>query len=225
MSVEVITTGDGSQSLLNTELNETYHSVHGALRESLHVFIQHGLTDYRVSHPEIDELRILEVGFGTGLNAWLVENEVIQHSQRISYTSFETFPLPPSIWEQLKFTDDVVGLKRFHELHRAPWNVDIELVPGFTLKKVQASIINTSFSTTHFDIVFFDAFAPNKQPEMWTLDVLANVVASLKPGGIFVTYCAKGQLKRDLKSLGLMVETLPGPPGKKEMVRATRSAL
>jgi len=219
MAVEIITTGDGSHSLLNRELNETYHSVHGALRESLHVFIEHGLSFFH-NRSQASHVAVFEVGFGTGLNAFLTAEEAIPKNLTVHYTSIEAYPLEESVWRNLNYAPQPEQQDRFARLHQAAWGAWVEPLPNFHLKKLHTSLQALEIHPGTFDVVYFDAFAPSKQPEMWELPVLEKVASGLKPGGVFVTYCAKGQLKRDLKSLGLTVETLDGPPGKKEMVRA-----
>ncbi|MBL0741548.1 tRNA (5-methylaminomethyl-2-thiouridine)(34)-methyltransferase MnmD [Chryseolinea lacunae] len=221
MPLKLITTADGSHSLLNEELNETYHSVHGALQESVHVFIAHGLV-HRLSTPHETPLAIFEVGFGTGLNALLTLDFAEQHSQAISYTSIEAFPVTADVWQTLNYAATPEQKVRFEMLHHAPWETAQNLTPHFALTKLQTTLQNVSLPPASFDVIYFDAFAPNKQPELWTFDMLQKAARLLKPDGVFVTYCAKGQLKRDLKALNLTTETLPGPPGKKEMVRATK---
>jgi tRNA U34 5-methylaminomethyl-2-thiouridine-forming methyltransferase MnmC len=220
--IQIITTGDGSHSLINTELNETYHSVHGARRESLHVFIKHGL-DFFCERSSETPVRILEIGFGTGLNALLTIHRASELHRAVSYTTLEAFPLNESIWSLLNYTEDDFAKELFQKIHRAPWSQPIEITPLFTLLKQHTTLQLISLEPSSFDIIFFDAFAPSKQPELWEISLLAKIEAAMKPGGVFVTYCAKGQLKRDLKSLNLLVETLAGPPGKKEMVRALKS--
>jgi tRNA U34 5-methylaminomethyl-2-thiouridine-forming methyltransferase MnmC len=216
--VEIIVTKDGSHSLLNTEMNETYHSVHGAWRESEYVFIQKGLQFFLENSPK-KEVSILEVGFGTGLNALLTLRFAQEKQQRIHYTTLEAYPLEKDVWSKLNYGETLGNNSLYVTLHQTPWNEAVMLEETFTLHKKHQKLEETTFSRS-FDIVYFDAFAPSKQPEMWTIENLDRVVRTLNPGGVFVTYCAKGQLKRDLKSLSLDVETLPGPPGKKEMVRA-----
>lgn len=218
MSIERITTSDGSHSLRNTVLDETYHSAHGALQESRYVFIRQGLEYFATSDAK-EPIRIFEVGFGTGLNA-LLTLAWANHRQRvISYTTIEPFPLPEKIWADLNYGSLLNDLDSLALLHRAAWGTDVALTPFFRLLKLQENLHDWT-PAAKWDVIYFDAFAPNKQPGMWTVDVLNKVVDAMEPGGVFVTYCAKGQLKRDLRSLGLEVETLPGPPGKKEMVRA-----
>jgi len=216
MALSIIITEDGSHSLRNEELLETYHSVHGAVRESNHVFIQHGLDHQLKSNPS--SLRILEAGFGTGLNALLT---ALQVAIPVYYESWELYPLPMDVVKQLNHGDQLASVALFHALHEAPWNQIAVLNTNFTLCKRTADLLQET-PTGQFDIIYYDAFAPSKQPALWERDVIRKMIETLVPGGVFVTYCAKGQLKRDLSSLGLAVETLPGPPGKKEMVRATR---
>jgi tRNA U34 5-methylaminomethyl-2-thiouridine-forming methyltransferase MnmC len=216
--IKIIVTDDGSHSLLNEALNETYHSRHGALRESKHVFIEHGL-NFIANRSPGEPISILEVGFGTGLNALLTLNESKAKSLNIQYTSLETFPIQQEIWLTLNYPDTN---NAFTALHSATWQHWVEIIPEFRLLKLEESLLAVELKSWEYDLIYFDAFAPNKQPELWEVPMLGKVVASIKQGGAFVTYCAKGQLKRDLKTLGLMVESLPGPPGKREMVRAVK---
>lgn len=213
---EIIITKDGSHSLLNTELNETYHSIHGALQESNHVFIKNGFDLAIQKNP--GSLSILEIGFGTGLNALLTLQRARQAQAQVRYSSLEAFPLPENIWSKLNYAASLNLTDYFDQLHRAAWDRESSILPNFQLLK-QHKTIQEAELTQRYDLIYFDAFAPNKQPEMWTVEILEKVITRLNPNGVFVTYCAKGQLKRDLKSLGLHVDTLPGPPGKKEMVR------
>jgi tRNA U34 5-methylaminomethyl-2-thiouridine-forming methyltransferase MnmC len=217
-TIKIIVTEDGSHSLLNEALDETYHSRHGAVRESWHVFIDHGFS-YLAGKQNTGPVSILEVGFGTGLNALLTATESARTDTIVSYTSLETFPLGREVWESLNYSDPLNLFKAIHEVEWQKWH---EINSCFRLLKLEKSLLTVNLAPQQFDLIYFDAFAPNKQPEMWELRILEKVVNSLKPGGVFVTYCAKGQLKRDLKSLGLTVESLTGPPGKREMVRALK---
>lgn len=219
--MQIIVTKDGSHSLLHEALNETYHSLHGAMQESVHVFIQQGLQYYLRQHPG-NKVSILEVGFGTGLNALLTLQHAQQLSTPLAYVTLEAYPLEEALWSKLNYTDSLGLQPYFEKLHRTAWNEEHVLLPHVSFTKLHTTLQAVTLAEASFDIVYFDAFAPNKQPEMWTLPVLEKVTGSLKQGGILVTYCAKGQLKRDLKTLGLTVETLSGPPGKKEMVRAVK---
>jgi tRNA U34 5-methylaminomethyl-2-thiouridine-forming methyltransferase MnmC len=221
MAVEIITTSDGSHSLLNKELNETYHSVHGAIQESVHVFIKNGF-DFLVQQANPEKMAILEIGFGTGLNALLTVQHAASLKNQITYTSLEAYPVSEEIWSKLNYPSSDEMQAVFKDLHQAAWNMEASITDNFKLTKLYQTLQDTTLTPASFDLVYFDAFAPSKQPEMWTLEVLGKVVDLMRPEAVFVTYCAKGQLKRDLKSLGLTIETLPGPPGKKEMVRAVR---
>lgn len=220
--LQIITTKDGSQSLLNPELNETYHSVHGARQESLYVFIKNGL-EFVVQQQAKRVVKILEIGFGTGLNAWLTATHAAQHNLKIEYTTLEAFPVNESIWQQLSYAQTEPERELFYTLHHEPWDQWTEVMPGFMLKKLNTTLQLASLGHGYFDLVYFDAFAPNKQPEMWTVPMLQKTIESLVPNGVFVTYCAKGQLKRDLANVSATVETLQGPPGKREMIRALKS--
>ncbi len=220
-SLKIITTSDGSHSLLNEELNETYHSVHGAIQESLHVFIQNGLK-YYLEDFKTNNVSILEIGFGTGLNALLTVQVAQQSTSTFHYTTLEAFPLEEKIWSELNYADALNLKNQFHLLHQVSWEHEHTILPNFQFQKLHIKLQDVILEPSSFDIIFFDAFAPSKQPELWEINVLRQVTEALRINGVFVTYCAKGQLKRDLKSLRLKVETLPGPPGKKEMVRAIK---
>lgn len=219
---KLIITQDGSHSLFHEALNETYHSVHGAIQESVYVFIQQGLAHFLQHHPE-SKVAILEVGFGTGLNALLTLQHSLAHKTDIRYVTIEAYPLDEPVWRSLNYPSTIGLNHHFETLHTLAWNEEQEVFPGFQLKKLAGTLQEVKLDNEAFDVIYFDAFAPSKQPEMWTISMLERVANALRPGGMFVTYCARGQLKRDLKSLNLIVETLAGPPGKKEMVRATKA--
>lgn len=220
--VEQIVTSDGSHSLYVPALDETYHSRHGAVQESEHVFIRHGLR-YLIQSPRAYRpLRLLEVGFGTGLNALLTYKN--QWGQAVHYVSLETFPLDWELVKDLNYASESSLVPFFENLHQAEWGKSVALSSLFTLHKIQTSLLEYVPESSSFDLIYFDAFAPSKQPELWTEAVMKKMYDSLADGGVLVTYCAKGQLKRDLKACGFVVETLQGPPGKKEMVRATKNS-
>ena len=221
MSIEIISTKDGSHSLLNTELRETYHSVHGALQESMHVFIKHGLVFFSVHHPT-GRINVLEVGFGTGLNALLALKFAQRTFRDVHFTSLEASPLDRSIWERLNYGELLSDQHHFTMMHELPWGIEAALDPNFKLLKIHVMIQNIVWDRETFDVVFFDAFAPGVQPEIWELPVIRKVQAAMKHDGVFVTYSSRGQLKRDLRSISFQVESLPGPPGKKEMTRALK---
>jgi tRNA U34 5-methylaminomethyl-2-thiouridine-forming methyltransferase MnmC len=220
VNLDIIITADGSNSLRNVSLNETYHSIHGAVQESVYVFIQNGLMPFMSKDKR--EISILEVGFGTGLNALLTLQRAQMHQQKIRYWALDPYPLPEAIWTALNYPDALDLADEFRSIHRSPWQIATALGDYFTLSKDQTTLQDAALQAGDFDLVYYDAFAPSKQPELWELPALEKVVSALGPKGIFVTYSAKGQLKRDLLSLRLNVETLPGPPGKKEMIRAQK---
>lgn len=224
-NIRLITTEDGSHSLFVPALNETYHSFHGAVQESLHVFIKMGLSYHLEQKIDVNELRVFEVGFGTGLNALLAAAFAWKHRILIHFTSIEAFPVAPTLVEKLNYTSFIENNEAgqwFKLLHTCEWNSTVQVHPWFTIKKVHSKLQDYPLPACAFDTIFFDAFAPNKQADMWDLPVLKKIAFSMDTGAAFVTYCAKGQLKRDLQSLDLKVDTLPGPPGKKEMVRAIK---
>lgn len=220
--VKIITTEDGSHSLYHEDLKETYHSFHGAYRESLHVFMLYGLDTWLAENPQKYPIRIFEVGFGTGLNAWLTLVWAEQNQIPVLYHSIEPFPLSEEIYSQLNYIDLNDGIWHYHKyfeaLHKFPWNEGGPVSEYFNFKKDQTTLQEAQLYPS--DVVFFDAFAPSKQPELWEFSQLEKVSNSMKSGGLFTTYSASGQLKRDLKALGLEVVNPPGPPGKKEMTQA-----
>jgi tRNA U34 5-methylaminomethyl-2-thiouridine-forming methyltransferase MnmC len=218
--LKIITTSDGSHSILNEELNETYHSVHGAIQESAHVFIKSGLEYGHENFPT--PISIFELGFGTGLNALLTLRYSLQRQKKIHYTSIEESPLPSEIWSQLNYGPLINLTDEFQILHKATWEIAQHITPDFNLLKLHTTLQQFEIPYGAYDLIYYDAFAPSKQPELWSFSILEKISHGLKPGGVIVTYCAKGQLKRDLATLGLAVETLAGPPGKKEMVRALK---
>jgi tRNA U34 5-methylaminomethyl-2-thiouridine-forming methyltransferase MnmC len=219
--LSIITTSDGSHSLMNTDLQETYHSVHGAIQESKHVFISAGLNFWTKQSPG-KKIRILEMGFGTGLNAFLTLVESKRLNLPVYFESWEMFPVDISLARQLNYGDTLGSPETFLKLHEIEWDEPSPITADFTLVKRKGDIQQGSWPEQSFDLVYYDAFAPSKQPYLWSGEVLKKISDVLAPGGVWVTYCAKGQVKRDLRSFGLKVETLPGAPGKKEMIRALR---
>ena len=236
MKRELITTNDGSCTLFVPEIEEHYHSVKGACTESQHIFIKQGLKASTASTP-----RVLEIGFGTGLNALLTLIEAEKEEKLVHYTSLELYPLNWELIEQLDYphlkltTDSEAENTRipaeqlieewFEQLHQAPWNEPIAITKRFSLHKVHTDItlwINQN-GDERFDVVYFDAFSPEKQPELWTPEIFGALYAMMKNEGVLVTYCAKGVVRRSLQNAGFKVERLPGPPnGKREILRATR---
>ncbi|CAN5182335.1 tRNA (5-methylaminomethyl-2-thiouridine)(34)-methyltransferase MnmD [soil metagenome] len=228
MEAKIIITGDGSPTLFVPEIRETYHSFHGAFQESMHVFINNGCLYFLEQHPQ-KPVSILEIGFGTGLNVLLTISVAILSKVKINFTTLEPFPLDSSIISQLNYNQQleekipnasVDYQELYKEIHSGPWNEKVQIHEDVTLDKRNTTIENFSEKGEKFDLIYFDAFAPNKQPELWTLDILKKTYFLMSKGGFLVTYCAQGQFKRNLKTAGFFVETLKGPPGKKEMVRA-----
>jgi tRNA U34 5-methylaminomethyl-2-thiouridine-forming methyltransferase MnmC len=221
--IKIVESEDGSHTLFHTGLNETYHSMHGAVQESEHVFIQAGLEQKIIAG--LPTVYIFEVGFGTGLNAWLTYKRIAGTNLKAVYHSIEPYPLEKEIYSRLNYTQatqDETLRDFFSALHHAPWNEEVSLNRNFTLKKIKSRLEECQLPEGTFDIVYYDAFAPSKQAEMWLPENIQKVYALLNKGGLLVTYCARGQFKRDLKEVGFLVETLPGPPGKKEMTRGVK---
>ena len=221
--LKIIETRDGSHTLLNEEMDETYHSAHGALTESKHVFIKEGL-EFCLQNQE--RAAVLEVGFGTGLNAILAYQKAQELQKDVLYITLEPFPIEKDIIDQLNYADlleDEELFDYFEYLHNWEWNKVKQIEEHFIFQKLQLKLEDYFPKDLFVDVIFFDAFAPKKQPEMWELVQIQHCFALLKPGGVLVTYCASGQFKRDLKAAGFEVERVPGPEGgKREMTRATK---
>lgn len=215
-------TGDNSHTLLVKELNETYHSTKGAINEALHVFMQKGLYDY-IQRTQLKKLSVFEVGFGTGLNAHLAHCFAKEYNIAIDYVSIEAHPLELNIITQLNYTDLIPSDKpTYLKLHEVEWGNPVVIDEYFTLTKLHQELKDVELENNFFDVIFFDAFAPDIQPELWTKEVFEQMHNRLKKGGALVTYCAKGIVKRTIKEVGFNLETLAGPPGKREMIRATK---
>jgi tRNA U34 5-methylaminomethyl-2-thiouridine-forming methyltransferase MnmC len=206
-------TADGSHTLFVPSLDEHYHSTNGALQESRHVYIEAGLN--RCTRPEI---RVLEMGFGTGVNALLTALEADRRQVSVHYTALEKFPLPKSLTEKLNYADLDADL--FRRLHAAAWERPERLTPYFTLQKIQTDFNDYAYPGP-YDVVYYDAFAPDKQAEVWSPAIFERIRAAMNPGGILTTYCAKGSIRRRMQQAGFQVERIPGPPGKREMLRAS----
>ncbi|HTH54620.1 MAG TPA: tRNA (5-methylaminomethyl-2-thiouridine)(34)-methyltransferase MnmD, partial [Cyclobacteriaceae bacterium] len=188
--LKIIETEDGSHSLLNESLNETYHSTHGAIRESLHVFINNGL-HFLLERNKLSHLSILEIGFGTGLNALLAFRESQDQKIKIHFTTVEAFPIAADFIAGLNYPDQLkFSPRHFVELHHADWNKTVSITPTFDIEKREGTVQELNFDDEIFDLVFFDAFAPNKQPEMWERPLLEKIFRSMKNDAVFVTYCA-----------------------------------
>jgi tRNA U34 5-methylaminomethyl-2-thiouridine-forming methyltransferase MnmC len=221
MTIKIIETADGSSSFYNEELDETYHSRHGAMQESMHVFIGAGLLPIQQFKKEIS---ILEMGLGTGLNSWLTAIKATELGLKINYTSLEAFPINKAQVENLNYTDwgkSETEKRIFYEIHEIPWEVFISIDEHFSIKKNKIEFENFH-SDQEFDLIYFDAFGPDIQPELWSDEIFNEMYRALKPGGVLVTYSVKGSVRRAMKSAGFVVEKIPGPPGKREICRAKK---
>ena len=222
--VEIITTEDGSHSLYRPSLDETYHSTYGAIKESQHVFVQQGLA-YFSKQSKKAPINILEVGLGTGLNLLLSAVWAKNSGAVISYTALEPFPLQPEIFNQLNYPH-LMGKtnweRDFKRIHTSPWEEQIPIGPEISFIKSQTRL-EEFIPQEIYDIVYFDAFSPSTQPEIWSKTNLTKLYKTIGPDGLLVTYCAQGKFKRDLQLVGFEVESLSGPPGKFEMVRAIKA--
>ncbi|MDE6682239.1 MAG: tRNA (5-methylaminomethyl-2-thiouridine)(34)-methyltransferase MnmD [Muribaculaceae bacterium] len=219
MKVEIERTADGSPTLYRQDIDEHYHSVKGALAESTHIYVDLG---WHKAAQSKDALTVFEVGFGTGLNALLTAQA--SHEQRVptKYYAVELYPLPKQTTDSLLPYQPEEHSSLFQALHNAEWNEEVEINPFFTLIKIQGDLLAMNIPA-HLDVVYFDAFAPEKQPEMWDETLFRKLYDAMKPGAILTTYCAKGSIRRMLQQIGFLTERLPGPPGgKREVLRATK---
>lgn len=220
MKTEIRISKDGSHTLYVPELDEHYHSTFGAINESKHVFINHGLKPAVEQHKQ---LQILEVGFGTGLNTLLTLLGNMDF--KIEYTTVEAYPLDRDIIRKLNFPDILqngYAAGWFEKIHLAQWGQSVRITNHFVLKKVHSKIEDVKFRKNQFHLVYFDAFAPDVQPELWRKNIFNKIYQSMKSGGILVTYSSKGIVKQNLRSAGFNVERLPGPEGKRHMVRGRK---
>ncbi len=227
MKREIILTTDGSHSIAIPEMGVTYHSSHGAIQESMHVFIEAGLRYTNEKFKDPCTLSIFEMGFGTGLNALLTLAEAEKNQQHIYYETIELFPLERPMFESLNYCEQ---LQRpdldplFKRMHECEWNTTLPVTPFFNFKKIKTS--PADFSTSQlFNIVFFDAFAPEKQPDLWTAAVFKKLHSIMKENAILTTYCSKSIVRKAMAEAGFKVEKIAGPPHKREMVRAVKAAV
>lgn len=219
--MDIIITQDGSHSVFSPQYGVTYHSKFGAVTESAHVFIDAGLRYKAAVQRNID---ILEVGFGTGLNAFMTWLEAERRNLSVRYTALEAYPLSLEEAVQFNFAQQLGVPERsadFLRLHQVEWNTQTVFSEQFSFEKKLLRLEDFSAQSA-FDLIYFDAFAPQAQPELWTEAIFAALYEALRPEGVLVTYCAQGHFKRTLKRAGFAVERLQGPPGKREMTRATK---
>lgn len=218
MPLQLQETGDGSHTLYNEQLDETYHSHHGALAEARHVFIKEGL-EYVSKH----DAKVLEVGMGTGLNVILSIEHARKNDLNVEYTTLEPYPIDLPTIEQLNYIS-LIGEQwqaDYDKIHTCEWGLPVDFT-NLKLIKHKATLQDVDLPSDYFDVIYFDAFAPRKQPDVWELDNIKKCFSLLKPGGVLVTYCANGQFRRDVKAAGFIMNSIPGPPGKREMTRAVK---
>ena len=218
--VEIFRTLDGSDTLYLADIAEHYHSTFGAVQESMHVFIRSGF-----DFCPRNDVSILEIGLGTGLNCFLTWNAARDSGRSVEYYALEKNPLPLTIIKKLNFGNTVTPFDSvvFWSLHECQWECNVQINNQFILHKIEADLIKFNLSDLpEIDIIYFDAFSPEKQPELWNLSIFESLYSALRSGGVLVTYCAKGYVRRNLQTAGFLVERIPGPPGKREMIRAVK---
>lgn len=219
MKREILYTEDGSTTIHLPDWNEHYHSKHGAIQEAYHVFIKNGL-----AQVSLDKFSILEIGFGTGLNAFITFLEVQKTSKIINYVGVEAYPVEPSEIKQLNYVNELNANEFqsiFDQMHQSSWEEKFQISANFSLTK-RKQFFQDIDDEDSFDLIYFDAFGARVQPELWTEEVFEKMYKSLKINGVLVTYAAKGSVRRALQKVGFKVERLQGPPGKREMLRGLK---
>lgn len=217
---KVIDTGDGSKTLFIPEMDEQYHSVNGAQTESEYVFLKQGYLHHSSETP-----KIFEVGFGTGLNALLTAHLAGQLKRKTTFVSIEKYPLDLRLINELDYGKLISNETEqlFKKIHEADWGIETTISEYFKMLKIEGDLTNYTFQTNeNIDIVYFDAFGPDKQPAMWNTEIFAKIYDASAPNSVFVTYSAKGSIRRQLRDCGYFMERLPGPPGKRQMLRGTK---
>jgi tRNA U34 5-methylaminomethyl-2-thiouridine-forming methyltransferase MnmC len=226
MQRELVLTADGSHTISIPEWNVTYHSKHGAVQESRHVFIEAGLKyllqeTSQIRYTQNNPIKILEIGYGSGLNALLSWQTANEFQCPITYTGIELYPLTTAEISAINYGDYLQMTDAFAQLNKSDWGMTIQLSDYFSIQKLKHSLLN--FTTTEqFQIIFFDAFSPTVQPEMWSIEAFKKMFHLLFPGGILLTYCSKTVVRNAMKMAGFTVNKITGPYGKREMVRAVK---
>lgn len=222
MKRKIITTADGSKTIHIEDWNEQYHSKHGAIQEAQHVFIKEGLQHYSANNKSTS-IDVLEIGFGTGLNAFLTLLEADNIKSKINYVGVEAYPVSMDDISQLNYVELISADNEtvFNKLHTVSWGKEHEITSKFKLQKRQ-QFFSEIKDNNAFDLIYFDAFGARVQPELWLKSIFEKMYKALKPNGVLVTYAAIGEVKRNMKALGFIVERLKGPPGKRHMLRATK---
>lgn len=220
MKREIIITSDGSTTIHLPEWNEQYHSKHGAIQEAYHVFVKNGLHQFNTK----EKISILEIGFGTGLNSFITYLEAQKLSLAIDYIGAEAYPVKEDEIEKLNYVEELNAnafAETFSTMHRLSWNIKHAINDTFSLTK-REQFFDKIDDKEAFDLIYFDAFGARVQPDLWTVDIFKKMYDALNENGILVTYSAKGSVRRAMQEVGFIVERLPGPPGKREMLRAAK---
>jgi tRNA U34 5-methylaminomethyl-2-thiouridine-forming methyltransferase MnmC len=216
---EIIITSDGSTTIQLPDWNEQYHSKHGAIQEAYHVFLDSGF--FKI---DLQEIAVLEIGFGTGLNAFITFLEARKLQKKINYVGVEAYPISVEEFQKLNYVTELKAVECqtvFDEMHRVSWEEEHFISKDFQLLK-RKQFFQDIHDAAAFDLIYFDAFGAQNQPELWTEEIFVKMYKAIKDNGILVTYSAKGSVRRAMQSVGFTVERLPGPPGKREMLRATK---
>jgi tRNA U34 5-methylaminomethyl-2-thiouridine-forming methyltransferase MnmC len=219
MKREIVQTSDGSTTIYLPDWQENYHSKHGAIQEAKHVFIKNGFSQFKT-----DEISVLEIGFGTGLNAFITFLEAEKSTTKVNYTGVEAYPVEATEMAQMNYVSELQATdfeSKFKKMHTCEWNSNVKISETFCLTKRQ-QFFNEIDDVAQFDLIYFDAFGYRVQPELWSTEIFKKMFEALKPGGILVTYAARGVVKRSMIEVGFTVEKLEGPPGKREMFRASK---
>lgn len=223
MQRKIITTKDNSKTLLISEMNETYHSTHGALTEALHIFIENGIKQFSKNNSPIS---IFEMGFGTGLNAILTYRFALKNNTSINYTTVEKYPVNSNEINTLNYKQLLNLTNKENEIYTKMHTLEPlrahQLNKTFSFTSIYNDIKETKLKPNTFNLIYFDAFAPQHQPHLWEENILKKMHLALKPNGFLITYCAQGKFKRTLKAIGFKVEALDGPPGKREITKAIK---
>lgn len=220
MKRRIIVTGDGSKTIQIEDWDEQYHSKHGAIQEAYHVFIEHGLRMFNNTC-----ISILEIGFGTGLNALITLLEIEKLNLLVNYVGVEAFPISPAEVKKLDYCTQLNSREYqefFEKMHKSEWESPVSITDEFQLKK-QLKDFNSINDINLFNLIYFDAFGARVQPELWTEEIFLKMYQALRHEGVLVTYAAKGSVRRAMQAVGFKVERLPGPPGKREMLKATKT--
>ncbi len=221
--IEIIPTEDGSATLYTEQFDEHYHSIHGAEQESQLIYLTYGLEQrlQSLGTGYLEPVWILEMGFGTGLNAWLTLLKCTEQKQKVHYTTIEKYPIELSVAESLGYAKTAEEKSLFLKLHQAEWNEEVQINEYFTLHKRAEDSLAYQGQDNCFDVIYFDAFSPNRQPELWAEEVFQHLAKLGKQGAVLTTYCAMGEVRRRLQRSGFVMERLAGPVGKREVLRGT----